>query len=43
MFGIVSVLDQAYAATPGGRAELVMGASSPELQVSHVASSYARA
>lgn len=33
MFGIVTVLDPSYAATSGGRTELVMGASSPELQV----------
>ena len=32
-FGIVVLLDEAYASAPGGRQDLVIAAGSPELQV----------
>lgn len=33
LYGIVLLLDDAYALAPGGRSELVVAASTPELQV----------
>jgi hypothetical protein len=33
LFGIVILTDESYAGSPGGRPELVVAASSPELQV----------
>lgn len=35
MFGIVILTDDAFARSKGGRSELVVAASSPEMQVGH--------
>jgi hypothetical protein len=41
LFGIVILTDEGYAGSPGGRPELVVAASSPELQVRQERQSWA--